>query len=448
MASHQTDDNTKDYFIDSKHSNQYVLPYWHTHQTFVKQRWRGKSLISVLLTEWSYLDSIVGIKNIEKYCKNKQILINDEQCSIHQILKHDDCIKIVCHKHEPPISYHPQHTNSLMTIHESRHILVVLKPSTLPTHPSSLYHKNSLIYMIKNGHFTKYKPSQQNTLLYSDNIWFENHLKKQSLILEQNNNFCSISEEIVSSQNNHEENKENQDANVDYWITHRLDRLTSGLLIIAKHRLIAKYLMKMFRERCIKKRYLCLVHGKFDDVKYKNVKAKLAKSTEQSEHNLMVIDFERGKEAETVFTTIWYDEEKDVSLVVCQPLTGRQHQIRAHLALFCKSPIVNDPLYNFKGGDGKYDELRFDEEILYKVNSKKVTAEDVKGFGCHVCDNDDKSIGVWWNDLISNTTSLNKGIYLHAFSYKAVDESFCFQTPLPVWACPPSDKTQMFATIF
>ena len=311
--------------------------------------------------------------------------------------------------------------NSLLTLYENEHILVVLKPSTIPTHPSSLYHKNSIIYMVKHGLVTKYNHQKNDS--------------SQCQVLEKNN-FCLISSKYQDLKD------ENQDS--DYWITHRLDRLTSGLLIIAKDRFMANHFIKMFKERRIKKKYLCLVHGKFDHIKYQKVCAKIGKSKRSKHHNRMALDFENGKYAETEFEIIWYDEDENISLLLCKPLTGRQHQIRVHLALFCKNPIVNDSVYGSEKNDGKYETFCLDETILFKVNNRRL---DKNEFGCHICDDANDSIGIWWSDLVKSTTVLNNGIYLHAFCYEAVDGSFCFQTPLPVWSCPPSNKTQILKSV-
>ena len=147
------------------------------------------------------------------------------------------------------------------------------------------------------------------------------------------------------------------------WIVHRLDRLTSGLLILAKNSQTAVHLQNQFKHRLVHKEYLALVNGRFDGDKYALVSAKL--SVDPLHHSQMIIDEVKGKHSETGFKLLWYDTMSNRSLVLCMPRTGRTHQIRVHLSRCCETPIVNDPVY------GDHDEMKrnavemvIDEEML------------------------------------------------------------------------------------
>ncbi len=144
----------------------------------------------------------------------------------------------------------------------------------------------------------------------------------------------------------------------DANITHRIDQETSGLLLIAKHKSAERMLKIMFEERQIKKRYLALVHGKFPE--YMSVDAPLLRKEDESALVRMTVRVHPdGKPSQTSFKCVRYYDDLDMSLVECEPLTGRQHQIRVHL-FHVKHPIVGDPIY----GQKEEDVVRFlDKEI-------------------------------------------------------------------------------------
>lgn len=132
----------------------------------------------------------------------------------------------------------------------------------------------------------------------------------------------------------------------------RLDRETSGVVLIAKHREAARDLGKIFERRQAEKEYLAIVHG-FPEEDEWNCEAPILRSgeVEASEIWLRQIAHPNGKDCETGFRVEqrfgWND--RPYSLVRCFPKTGRMHQIRVHLA-HGGHPIVGDKLYS---GDGR-----------------------------------------------------------------------------------------------
>ena len=123
-------------------------------------------------------------------------------------------------------------------------------------------------------------------------------------------------------------------------LVHRLDRETSGVLLVAKKRASLVALHAMMRERDMDKRYLVGVAGRFRN-EMQRVKAALAKrSTADGEKRVSVS--EDGQEAETVFRRIARGER--FSLLEAELLTGRTHQIRVHLA-HLKHPVLGDDKY-------------------------------------------------------------------------------------------------------
>jgi len=123
-------------------------------------------------------------------------------------------------------------------------------------------------------------------------------------------------------------------------LVHRLDRETSGVLLVAKRRPALTALHEALRTRAIDKRYLAAVGGRFRNLLQR---VRLALEEERNaggEKRVRVSD--GGQEAETVFRRLARGER--FSLVEAELLTGRTHQIRVHLA-HLGHPILGDPKY-------------------------------------------------------------------------------------------------------
>jgi 23S rRNA pseudouridine955/2504/2580 synthase len=127
-------------------------------------------------------------------------------------------------------------------------------------------------------------------------------------------------------------------------LAHRLDRDTSGCILISKNTIFLRYIHRKFKEKSINKQYLALVHGKWPKGLLE-VQAPLLKHGVSSNEHLVYID-DSGKSSLTRFRVI--RRHQDSTLVEASPVSGRKHQIRAH----CKHvghPVVGDQKYVLKG---------------------------------------------------------------------------------------------------
>jgi len=127
----------------------------------------------------------------------------------------------------------------------------------------------------------------------------------------------------------------------DIELVHRLDRDTSGLLMIAKKRSMLRHLHEALRGDGVDKRYQALVRGSWPTSK-KQVSAPLLKNTLRSGERMVEVDPE-GKEALTLFRVLRRFGEF-ATLVEASPVTGRTHQIRVH-AKHAGHAIAGDPKY-------------------------------------------------------------------------------------------------------
>lgn len=124
---------------------------------------------------------------------------------------------------------------------------------------------------------------------------------------------------------------------------HRLDRRTSGLVLVAKTDAARKRFSQAFADRLVRKTYTAIVIGKpsSDDHGHNN----------DSDDNWNVIDYPiDGKEAVSSWRIISASSSKGLSLLEIRPKTGRYHQIRRHLGYCLGTPIVGDAKYD-RGGD-------------------------------------------------------------------------------------------------
>ena len=126
-------------------------------------------------------------------------------------------------------------------------------------------------------------------------------------------------------------------------VVHRLDKETSGLILLAKNERAHRWLQDQFRLRKVDKTYLALVDGK-PPTPSGRVEAHIGRDPSHRKR-MAIVSESRGREAISEYKTI--EEFKSHTLLEFHPLTGRTHQIRLHCA-FLKCPIVGDKVYGKK----------------------------------------------------------------------------------------------------
>ncbi len=167
-------------------------------------------------------------------------------------------------------------------------------------------------------------------------------------------------------------------------LVHRLDRETSGCLMIAKKRRVLVLLHRLLTERKVDKQYLTLVKGRWQGGA-RQVELPLLKNVLKSGERMVTVS-DRGKSAVTRFRPIKIFDE--VSLIEAKPLTGRTHQIRVHAA-HLGYPIAGDEKYGDKKFNQSMRKRGLKRLFLHSASIGYQEPESGRGVGiCAVLDND------------------------------------------------------------
>ena len=227
---------------------------------------------------------------IQSWLKAGLISVNGEVVKSNYKAQSGDEVTIL-QKEEETITIQPENI-PLDIVFEDDSLIVVNKPSGMVVHPSKGHYTGTLV----------------NALLYHSNSLSD-----------------STSEEIYRP-----------------GLVHRIDKDTSGLLVIAKNNDVHQKLAEQIAENKMSREYIAIVDGHFA---HETGVVDAPLSRHQTNRLKRVVE-KGGKNAITHFEVL--DSFSNYSLVSCRLETGRTHQIRAHME-FIKHPIVNDPLYHPKG---------------------------------------------------------------------------------------------------
>ncbi|CEP17819.1 hypothetical protein [Parasitella parasitica] len=249
-----------------------VKPYDFHFRAYAKERMFGSTVLQVFLKEYRGRSEGYYRYAIEKGL----ITVNQQKITPDTIIKRQDLISHLVHRHEPPVTDQP-----IDIIHEDDRLFVINKPGSIQVHPSGRYRHNTVLHIMRKE-------------LNYDRLFPSN----------------------------------------------RLDRITSGLMLICKTPEYANTLGLQMRSRDVEKEYICRVSGEFPRGR--------VISQEPIKTLSHTVSFNyvhpQGKLCTTLFERISYNGR--TSLVLCKPLSGRTHQIRVHLR-YLGYPIANDPIYGF-----------------------------------------------------------------------------------------------------
>jgi len=222
---------------------------------------------------------------IQQWIKTGYVLVNNMEVKSNYKCKENDVIEWEIPKEEPvEIAPEPM---SLDIVYEDDYIIIINKAKGMLVHPTKQEQANTLV----------------NGLIY--------HYHKLS----------TLSGELRPG------------------IVHRLDRDTSGVMVIAKDNTTHSRLQEQFKQHTVKRLYEAIVYGIVEQNKGV-IKAPIARHPTQRLKRMVEME---GKEAETHFQVL--NRMEAYTHLQCELITGRTHQIRVHLN-YINHPIVGDTLYN------------------------------------------------------------------------------------------------------
>jgi 23S rRNA pseudouridine1911/1915/1917 synthase len=207
-----------------------------------------------------------------------------------QLIPGDEVLVLSERKPEPEVNF------NYRILFEDEVLFVIDKPANLPVHPAGRYFFNTLLIHLKT------------------------HGHRDPLKMER-----------------------------EYFLVHRIDKETSGILVLAKEREACTHITRQFAERSTEKSYLAIVRGVTPPEFAIDLPLGKARGTEIELKMSPLPESLGGQPAQTRFRRI--DTAGEFSVVECFPKTGRQHQIRVHLEA-AGHPIVGDKLYGLPEAEG------------------------------------------------------------------------------------------------
>ena len=245
----------------------------------------------VIQDEKGRIDKVLATKiptlsrsRIQELVQDKNILVNGKRVKTSYKVQKNDLVSVSVPKLKP-LAVIPEDI-PLDIIYEDQDVIVVNKPQGMVVHPAAGHPDHTLV----------------NALLF------------------------------------HTKNLAESPEGFRPGIVHRIDKDTSGLLMVAKNAFARESLEKQLAEKTNKRLYLAIVHGNFSE-KSGTIEAPIGRDHYNRKKMAVV---ENGKNAVTHFTVL--EQFQKYSLIKCQLETGRTHQIRVHLA-YIGHPVAGDPLY-------------------------------------------------------------------------------------------------------
>ncbi|MBT8966718.1 RluA family pseudouridine synthase [Lactobacillus delbrueckii subsp. bulgaricus] len=221
---------------------------------------------------------------IKELVQAGEILVNGKKSKVSYKVQKDDLIQVIVLPLEP-LKLEAENI-PLDIVYEDKDVIVVNKPQGMVVHPAAGHPSHTLV----------------NALLY------------------------------------HTRDLADSPEGFRPGIVHRIDKDTSGLLMVAKNAAARESLEKQLAAKSNKRQYLAIVHGNFAEEEG-TIDAPIGRNPKDRKEMAVV---EKGKSAVTHFKVL--EQYQGYSLVECQLETGRTHQIRVHMA-YIGHPLAGDPLY-------------------------------------------------------------------------------------------------------
>lgn len=254
-----------------------------------------------------------------KYIRTKYIKVNGKRCEISTRLNEGDVITLYIRDEffdEPQYDTYDflKAPKNIDIVYEDENIVLLNKPTGLLCHPDENYHYDSLLARLQHYLYDKgeYNPKDENSFAPA--------------------------------------------------LANRIDRNTGGIVIAAKNSEALRILNQKIKDRELKKLYLCVVHG-VPTKKQALLVDYLEKNEKQNRVYISKKPSEKSKTIKTKYTVL--RELKDMSLVEVELLTGRTHQIRAHMA-YIGHPLVGDGKYG-TNKQNKNTSLKWQALCSYKL---------------------------------------------------------------------------------
>ncbi len=148
-----------------------------------------------------------------------------------------------------------------------------------------------------------------------------------------------------------------------HGIVHRLDKGTSGVMVVAKNNEAHEALSAQLQDKSMGRFYLAVINPPLKDEV-----VTVDKPIGRSSHNrLKMAEVEGGKEAKTVFKHLALSKDENNELIACKLFTGRTHQIRVHLETFSRH-ILGDHLYGVK--NDKQEQILLHAYVIYFIHPR------------------------------------------------------------------------------
>ncbi len=225
---------------------------------------------------------------ISKMIDQGLILLNDKVVKASSKIKDGDTITIVKDLVNAS-SLNPENIK-LDIVYENENLMIINKESGMVVHPGNGNYEHTLVNAL---------------LYYTNNLSNNNDLTRPGIV-------------------------------------HRIDKDTSGLLVVAKNNKAHELLSQMFSKKQIKRKYIALIKGVLPN-NHISIDAPIGR--DKVDRKKMAVTDKNGKNAITNVNVL--KRYKNYTLVECVLQTGRTHQIRVHLA-YIGYPIYNDPVYQKK----------------------------------------------------------------------------------------------------